>query len=161
MAVLRPLGCILKAAFAFCEGYPLIRSGSLRRITGLGDLFPCCGRRNQPSTLRRSLRCRLPRRKLAYIAALNANGRGLNRTRSLSLMLTLLRKRTVRSLGRVDMPKVGAQLHHFGWNACSSALCPYAPHPHVERRYLVVPGLSLFADSHHRHQAPILVTPKS
>jgi selenium-binding protein 1 len=32
-------------------------------------------------------------------------------------------------------------LHHFGWNACSSALCPYAPHPHVERRYLVVPGI--------------------
>jgi methanethiol oxidase len=32
-------------------------------------------------------------------------------------------------------------LHHFGWNACSSALCPYAPHPHVERRYLIVPGL--------------------
>ena len=30
---------------------------------------------------------------------------------------------------------------HFGWNACSSALCPYAPHPHVERRYLLVPGL--------------------
>jgi selenium-binding protein 1 len=32
-------------------------------------------------------------------------------------------------------------LHHFGWNACSTALCPYAPHPHLERRYLVVPGL--------------------
>src|SRR6202012_3750322 len=38
-------------------------------------------------------------------------------------------------------PYVGDELHHFGWNACSSALCPYAPHPHVERRYLVVPGL--------------------
>ena len=44
-------------------------------------------------------------------------------------------------VGRVDMPKVGDELHHFGWNACSSALCPYAPHPHVERRYLIVPGL--------------------
>ena len=39
------------------------------------------------------------------------------------------------------MPNVGDELHHFGWNACSSALCPYAPHPHVERRYLLVPGL--------------------
>ncbi len=39
------------------------------------------------------------------------------------------------------MPNVGDELHYFGWNACSSALCPYAPHPHVERRYLVVPGL--------------------
>jgi methanethiol oxidase len=44
-------------------------------------------------------------------------------------------------VGRVEMPNVGDELHHFGWNACSSALCPYAPHPHVERRYLLVPGL--------------------
>ena len=44
-------------------------------------------------------------------------------------------------VGEVKMPKFGDELHHFGWNACSSALCPYAPHPHVERRYLVVPGI--------------------
>jgi selenium-binding protein 1 len=44
-------------------------------------------------------------------------------------------------VGRTDMPVPGDELHHFGWNACSAALCPYAPHPHVERRYLVVPGL--------------------
>ncbi len=41
----------------------------------------------------------------------------------------------------VAMPNVGDELHHFGWNACSSCLCPNAPHPHAERRYLVVPGL--------------------
>src|SRR3954469_6807331 len=44
-------------------------------------------------------------------------------------------------VGRIDMPNVGDELHHFGWNACSSALCPWAAHPHVERRYLLVPGL--------------------
>ncbi|GAA1516849.1 selenium-binding family protein [Sphaerisporangium rubeum] len=44
-------------------------------------------------------------------------------------------------VGWTDLPYTGDELHHFGWNACSSALCPYAPHPHVERRYLVVPGL--------------------
>jgi selenium-binding protein 1 len=44
-------------------------------------------------------------------------------------------------VGWTDMPYRGDELHHFGWNACSSALCPYAPHPHVERRYLMVPGL--------------------
>jgi selenium-binding protein 1 len=44
-------------------------------------------------------------------------------------------------IGRTDMPNIGDELHHFGWNACSSCLCPNAPHPHVERRYLVVPGL--------------------
>ena len=44
-------------------------------------------------------------------------------------------------VGQVDMTAVGDELHHYGWNACSSCLCPNAPHPHVERRYLVVPGL--------------------
>jgi selenium-binding protein 1 len=37
-------------------------------------------------------------------------------------------------IGRTDMPNLGDELHHFGWNACSSALCPTAPHSHVERR---------------------------
>jgi len=44
-------------------------------------------------------------------------------------------------VGQLDMPNVGDELHHFGWNACSSCLCPYASHAHMERRYLVVPGL--------------------
>jgi selenium-binding protein 1 len=44
-------------------------------------------------------------------------------------------------VGRVDMPNAGDELHHFGWNACSSCLCPYSPHPHMSRRYLVVPGM--------------------
>ncbi len=45
-------------------------------------------------------------------------------------------------IASVEMPNPGDELHHFGWNACSSCLCPYAPHPHVERRYLIVPGLN-------------------
>jgi selenium-binding protein 1 len=45
-------------------------------------------------------------------------------------------------VGQTDMPNTGDELHHFGWNACSSCLCPYAPHPHMERRYLVVPGIN-------------------
>ncbi len=40
-----------------------------------------------------------------------------------------------------QLPHVGDELHHFGWNACSASLCPWAPSPHVERRYLLVPGL--------------------
>ena len=43
--------------------------------------------------------------------------------------------------GQLNLPNIGDELHHFGWNACSTALCPYAPHPHLERRYLIVPGL--------------------
>jgi len=45
-----------------------------------------------------------------------------------------------RMVGRTDLPNGGNELHHFGWNACSSHLCAYAPAPHMERRYLVVPG---------------------
>ncbi|HET9274915.1 MAG TPA: selenium-binding protein SBP56-related protein [Gemmatimonadales bacterium] len=45
-----------------------------------------------------------------------------------------------RLVGRADFTESGNELHHFGWNACSSHLCPWAPHPHAERRYLVVPG---------------------
>jgi methanethiol oxidase len=44
-------------------------------------------------------------------------------------------------VGWCDMPNVGDELHHHGWNACSSALCPSNPHPHVERRYLLLMGL--------------------
>jgi selenium-binding protein 1 len=44
-------------------------------------------------------------------------------------------------IARVDMPRAGDELHHFGWNACSSCLCPNSPHPHMQRRYLVVPGM--------------------
>src|SRR5829696_1271267 len=47
-------------------------------------------------------------------------------------------------VGEVEMTHPGDELHHFGWNACSSMLCPNAPHPHVERRYLIVPGLGSF-----------------
>jgi methanethiol oxidase len=44
-------------------------------------------------------------------------------------------------VGRLELPNTGDELHHFGWNACSSALCPWAPHPHLERRYFVINGL--------------------
>ena len=40
----------------------------------------------------------------------------------------------------VEFPNAGNELHHLGWNACSSHLCPWASNAHVERRYLIVPG---------------------
>src|SRR5215212_2081984 len=45
-----------------------------------------------------------------------------------------------RLVGKLEFPNGGNELHHFGWNACSSHLCGYAPNPHMERRYLVLPG---------------------
>ena len=47
-----------------------------------------------------------------------------------------------RLVEQVDFPNAGNELHHLGWNACSSHLCPWAANAHVERRYLVVPGTS-------------------
>jgi methanethiol oxidase len=41
---------------------------------------------------------------------------------------------------QVEFPDVGNELHHLGWNACSSHLCPWASNAHAERRYLIVPG---------------------
>src|ERR1700733_13900085 len=81
-----------------------------------------------------------PVEKLAYVAALNANGD--NRPDAL-LVVGVDRgsKKYGHIVGRVERPNVGDELHHFGWNACSSALCPYAPHPHVEPRYLIAGGI--------------------
>ncbi|HMQ30838.1 MAG TPA: selenium-binding family protein [Chloroflexaceae bacterium] len=46
-----------------------------------------------------------------------------------------------KEISRLELPYAGDELHHFGWNACSAALCPTMPHPHIERRYLLIPGL--------------------
>jgi selenium-binding protein 1 len=81
-----------------------------------------------------------PPETLAYVVVLNPDANG--RPDALVVMDVDPSSSTYNQVvGRVDMPNTGDELHHFGWNACSAALCPYAPHPHVERRYLVVPGL--------------------
>ncbi len=41
----------------------------------------------------------------------------------------------------IFMPNTGDEFHHFGWNACSSALSPLTGHAFLERRYLIVPGI--------------------
>src|SRR5450631_3520383 len=41
----------------------------------------------------------------------------------------------------VTMPYRGDEFHHFGWNACSSALSPLTGHAFLERRYLIIPGI--------------------
>lgn len=64
-------------------------------------------------------------------------------------------------VGRADFPHAGNELHHFGWNACSSHLCPWAADAHVERRYLIVPGTHSsrihIVDTHPDPRAPRLV----
>jgi selenium-binding protein 1 len=81
-----------------------------------------------------------PMERFGYVAGLNY-GRN-NRPDAICVVDLDPQSRTHgQIINRLDLPYVGDELHHFGWNACSSALCPYAPHPHLERRYLIVPGL--------------------
>ena len=79
-----------------------------------------------------------PPETLAYVAMLNP-GSGSDAIAVLDVAPGS--KAFARQIGQIDMPGTGDELHHFGWNACSSCLCPFASHPHMERRYLVVPGL--------------------
>jgi methanethiol oxidase len=69
-------------------------------------------------------------------------------------------------VGFTELPNLGDELHHFGWNACSSALCPGGEHgsgghDHGDRRYLIVPGLRssrlYVLDTKENPQAPELV----
>jgi selenium-binding protein 1 len=81
-----------------------------------------------------------PAETLAYVATFNPNKDG--RPDALTVVDIKSGSPTYgKRVGQVEMAQAGDELHHFGWNACSSALCPYSPHPHIERRYLVVPGL--------------------
>lgn len=80
-----------------------------------------------------------PAEKLAYVADFDP---GRRRADGLVVVDVDAQSPTYAEIvGRADMPGRGDEPHHFGWNACSSCLCPNAPHPHVERRYLIVPGL--------------------
>ena len=85
------------------------------------------------------LAARAPAERLAYVAMFDPD-----RKRPDAMAVVDLDPESssyARIVGRTEMPEVGDELHHFGWNACSSCLCPSAAHPHVERRYLIVPGL--------------------
>jgi methanethiol oxidase len=82
---------------------------------------------------------RSPQEKLAYVAAIDPTGTAPDAVAVVDVDPSS--STYGRLTGQVDMPNIGDELHHFGWNACSSCLCPYSPHPHMERRYLIVPGL--------------------
>ena len=84
---------------------------------------------------------RAPAEKLAYVALINPTGKGA--PDAIAVVDTDPASPSYgKKVGQVDMPNAGDELHHFGWNACSSCLCPYSSHAHMERRYLVVPGIS-------------------
>jgi selenium-binding protein 1 len=80
-----------------------------------------------------------PAESLAYVALLTPGTNG--KKDALGVVDTDPRSPTCgRLVGKLELPHGGNELHHFGWNACSSHLCANSPNPHVERRYLVLPG---------------------
>ncbi len=82
---------------------------------------------------------RAPVETLAYVALLNPDPNGHDALGVLDVDPSSPAYGA--QIAQIDMPGTGDELHHFGWNACSSCLCPYSPHPHMRRRYLVVPGM--------------------
>jgi selenium-binding protein 1 len=83
-----------------------------------------------------------PPERLAYVAAFDPAGQVKD------AMTVLDTDPSSPDYGRIvgwsELPTAGNELHHFGWNACSSALCHQGHVQHgapLERRYLIVPGL--------------------
>ena len=80
-----------------------------------------------------------PREKFAFVALLRPD-----HTRPDAIAVVDARPESTtygRTVHTVELSAAGDELHHFGWNACSSMLCPTNGHPFTERRYLIVPGM--------------------
>jgi selenium-binding protein 1 len=67
-----------------------------------------------------------PPETLAYVALLNPNPAGSDALAVLDV--DPASPGYSAQIARVEMPGTGDEFHHFGWNACSSCLCPYSPH---------------------------------
>jgi selenium-binding protein 1 len=79
--------------------------------------------------------------QLAYVAAFDPTGRTKD---ALAVVDCDANSSTYGGVvGWAELPTAGNELHHFGWNACSSALCHegHGHHEAIERRYLLVPGI--------------------
>ena len=84
-----------------------------------------------------------PPESLAYVAAFDPSSRAKD---AIAVIDCDAASATFgRVVGWSELPTAGNELHHFGWNACSSALCHSGHAGHgggsLERRYLIVPGL--------------------
>src|SRR5437763_3584576 len=78
-----------------------------------------------------------PPERLAYVALLNVGSNGQRDAMGV-IDVDPSSSGYGRLVGQTDFPRGDNELHHCGWNACSACLCPPAPHPHMERRYLIV-----------------------
>jgi selenium-binding protein 1 len=102
-----------------------------------------------------------PAETLAYVVAFD---RAAQQPDALTVIDTDPASATYGSVvGWADLPTIGDELHHFGWNACSSAL-KHEGHDMgadgLQRRYLLLPGLRSsdvhVFDTHPDPRSPVL-----
>ena len=77
-----------------------------------------------------------PPEKLAYVAAYAhpADGHPAGRPDGIAVVDTDPASAGYGSvIGFTELPHTGDELHHFGWNACSCALCPTGRRVHQVR----------------------------
>ncbi|HEY4278652.1 MAG TPA: selenium-binding protein SBP56-related protein [Conexibacter sp.] len=80
-----------------------------------------------------------PPEQLAYVAAFDPDG--LQKDAMTVIECDDASPHYGEVIGWTELPTAGNELHHFGWNACSSALCHEGHEGMLERRFLIVPGL--------------------
>ena len=94
-----------------------------------------------------------PREQLAYVVAFDRAG---EKPDALTVIDVDEASATYgQVVGWADLPTLGDELHHFGWNACSSAL-KHEGHDMddgLQRRYLLLPGLRSSQRPRLRHPA--------
>ena len=93
----------------------------------------CCG----PGYASPAEAMKAPREKILYTVALYI-GTGIQKPDYLATIDADPDSPTYSQvIGRLEMPGIGDELHHMGWNACSS--CHHDSTK--QRRYLIVPGV--------------------
>ena len=93
----------------------------------------CCG----PGYASPQDAMRAPREKILYTVALYI-GTGIQKPDYLATIDADPESKTYSQvINRLEMPNVGDELHHMGWNACSSCYNDNSK----QRKYLIVPGV--------------------
>jgi len=97
------------------------------------DVSTCCG----PGYASPAEAMKAPREKLLYTIAIYV-GTGIQKPDYLATVDADPASPTYSQvISRCEMPGIGDELHHMGWNACSSCF----DDGEMERKYLIVPGV--------------------
>jgi selenium-binding protein 1 len=121
----------LAGAAAAVAGVPSLLERNLF-AQGVCDAGTCLRTYASPQEAMRS-----PRETLLYVPALYTGTKVQKPDYFATVDVDPDSKSYSRVVHRLELPHVGDELHHFGWNACSSC----HGDPSRARRYLLVPGL--------------------